>query len=603
MSYNDLKDAIGRTPVYYVVITQDLCSRTFGSSPCLATGTKCYNTFATCKYLTAYDKTTRDYKFSSHGAPLPAKAGERPYIKSIRFIPAEIKSSLPVTERVNIALYDEPDTDVGIDPYVSTRSSVQGTFWKKWLARNPNYKGRKIEVYQGFNGLAIGDFALRFSGLMENISINRDGAINIECVDKLAKLKEVTIPAACTASVKFYVSGATIAINETLAADVENIPAGGGYIRIGDQIVKYTTFAWYPSVAYAPGYYAFTGLTFGQFDTTYVQPAAGDKISLVNYFAPDHPFDHLDTLIKLAGYTDADIDLDAFAAWDISTNINGWRDYPEDDMNFSAVIAEDAKVSDLIMEIAEMLDARIWVNENSKITIVRNLPNKPGRTYKTITDDGNITLNSDSVDLAMSARLTRCKVFWGLYTLEDREKDTSYQFSDEVIDADAESTAGFDDQLKKTIFSRWINLDCAPTAYPYETEAAQIAWITERVKSYAMRIVQRLREAPSKLDCSVELKDEDVMTGTFVLITTDIIQNPDGTGLTSHPFMVVRRDPDPDGGKVKLKLQKMPARRVGFIAPAAAPDYPSADNADKQYGYISDSSNLMADGITGYFIY
>lgn len=58
-----------RTPIVLVVLSMDFCGRTFGVDPCLATGTKCFNTWPTCKYLTAYLKTTKDYKFTSRAAP------------------------------------------------------------------------------------------------------------------------------------------------------------------------------------------------------------------------------------------------------------------------------------------------------------------------------------------------------------------------------------------------------------------------------------------------------------------------------------------------------------------------------------------------------
>ena len=49
--------AFSTEPLQIVEVVQPLCSRTFGSAPCLATGTKCFNTDATCTFVTALDLT------------------------------------------------------------------------------------------------------------------------------------------------------------------------------------------------------------------------------------------------------------------------------------------------------------------------------------------------------------------------------------------------------------------------------------------------------------------------------------------------------------------------------------------------------------------
>src|SRR5512146_991386 len=69
----------GRTPVSLVILTLDYCGRTFGVSPCLATGTACYNTWTTCKYKAAYLKQQKDYRFTSVDARA-AFPDARPYV-------------------------------------------------------------------------------------------------------------------------------------------------------------------------------------------------------------------------------------------------------------------------------------------------------------------------------------------------------------------------------------------------------------------------------------------------------------------------------------------------------------------------------------------
>lgn len=196
MSYSDYQKSISRRKIRYVVIKGAKCNNTFGTSPCTATGEKCYNTFVTCKDIPNFNKGTKDYYFIDHDLPVSVLNSfhpARPYIKEIDEISNEIKEKNTVVKRVKISLYDETDNDVGIDPYVNDRTSIQGTFWRKWLARNPNYKGLIIEVYEGFEGLVFADFELKFVGKIKNITLSSDSVV-IEASDLLRELGEIEYP-------------------------------------------------------------------------------------------------------------------------------------------------------------------------------------------------------------------------------------------------------------------------------------------------------------------------------------------------------------------------------------------------------------------------
>ena len=92
----------------------------FGTSPCLATGTPCFNTWKTCKYLSAFDNVGKTYKYSEVDAALPFK-GVRPYVKSVKLLPTEIKTNLTVNARVSVTMVDEMDRDIDTDPYLTAK--------------------------------------------------------------------------------------------------------------------------------------------------------------------------------------------------------------------------------------------------------------------------------------------------------------------------------------------------------------------------------------------------------------------------------------------------------------------------------------------------
>ena len=196
MSYNTYKNSESRTRLDYLKIKLDYCGNTFGISPCTATGTKCYNTFFTCSDQSNFTKTTKNYTYINSDITTSIASSyfpARPLLKSINDLPTEIKETDTVTKRLKVTLADEPDDDYGIDPYPSTRSTKQGTYWKKWLARNPNYKGRIVELYEGYNGLDVADFEMKFAGIIESITYG-NYSITIECTDLLSKLSNIKYP-------------------------------------------------------------------------------------------------------------------------------------------------------------------------------------------------------------------------------------------------------------------------------------------------------------------------------------------------------------------------------------------------------------------------
>ena len=53
----------------------------------------------------------------------------------------------------------------------------------------------------------------------------------------------------------------------------------------------------------------------------------------------------------------------------------------------------------------------------------------------------------------------------------------------------------------------------------------------------------------------------------------------------------------------KVEMQETSRRRVCFAAPNTIPDYDSASEAQKEYGFITDDDGKMSDGTEGYFIW
>ena len=119
-----------RDPVTIVEIDRDICSLSFGVAPCNATGTKCYNTWKTCKAPLAYAETTQTLRFVKPRADLPLSWDAIPSVQSTSTAPTELNvgdvdaSSGPLGKRAQatVTFQDHPTSDLKLDPYVSERA-------------------------------------------------------------------------------------------------------------------------------------------------------------------------------------------------------------------------------------------------------------------------------------------------------------------------------------------------------------------------------------------------------------------------------------------------------------------------------------------------
>lgn len=578
--------SLSRTPVTLVKITLDKCSLTYGVGACTASaaaGAECYNTYPTCQDRANYALSTKVYKFQDLEAPLTI-SDARPYLSSIDWMATEIKpGKLTVKGRILLTFEDEPDTDVGIDPYVATRASVQGTFWKKLVARNPNYKGRRCEVYQGYLGLAEGDFELRWAGNLETVKISR-GKVKVEVVDEIQKLEDYSIPP----KLKMELAAGIADVATTLTVtDADGLPAAG-YILVDEEVI---------------GYASKTGtvletLTRGAFGTTAVVHDEGTKVDPAVYYAPANPFDIMEAMLTNAAdfATESNPGAEIPAARVDSTAFADAKDYPGDEQNVSALVIKSTKISKLLFELAELTDCSVWVNEAQKITIRRNnIPNRGGRVYTALNDDEHILERSGAVDLNEESRKSRVVLYWDKNVLaEDDDKPEGYNSIEVVVDADAESVNEYNGITEHVIYSRWLRRSWE--AY------AEIEYLRNFAQNMAARRLANSRDAQTVLSFSVELKDEGVLVGDYVEITTDEYQTVAGADLVGR-FSIWKRDAK--DGKVALSAVRIRSRKIGIIADdTLTNEFTSATTAEKEYGFIATTATAqMSDGTDAYRIY
>lgn len=564
-----------RTPVSLVVITADYCSLSFGVSPCAATGEPCFNTFPTCKDPANYAKTTKQYKFTSNVDSLPIPLA-RPYVDSVKPLPTEIKTNLTVSSRITATMRDEPDTDVGIDPYVRQRAafpSVPGTYWKKWLVRNRNYKGRTIDFYEGYVGDAEAAYVRRGTGKLENIKLD-GSSVKIESVDLLKDLSKIDVPPKLNLKLAAAInsSQSTVTIfgtNSAYGADAASLDSPSGTLIVGEEIMTYS------SIDSATGIIG--GVSRGVHGTTAVEHSANEKVGKVQVYASMNLFDRMKSMLL----TDAEI---ASANVD-SAAFDYWRDYPGDEPDVSALITEPTKLDKLFFELIDLVDCKVWVGEDLKITIARNLPSDPLRVFSSITDESGIVHGPGSVDQNEKSRLTRALIYWDKSPTGKVDDPAAYGKLDIGVDATAESPNDYNDVVEKKVMSRWLHSEGF-----VEEDMARFA------RNLVTRQVWRNRDASPIVSADVDLKDESIKTGGWVHLTTDKLTDKFGQPLSNAEFQVVRREKK--GSVVALSLLRGSSGRCLMIAPDSllGVEWADATDAQKAYGAICENDGRMTGG-------
>jgi len=590
-SYGELVKMISRIPSTLIIITLDYCTRTFGTSPCLATGTKCYNTYPTCKYLSAYNKTTKDYKFTLREKPLPFP-GPRPYLKAEQYLSTEIQPDEAVTidHRVTLEFYDEPDSDVGIDPYLADRSSVQGTFWRKLKARNSNYKGRQVRIKKGFiyQGFIESDYVDYFLGVIDNIEIH--GGIAKLIIKGLLQVTNEEYPKSCDGTIKTAItSGSTsFIVTEKPTGTTQYSATGYVYIESDSGVPE---IVYYGSRSYdsGTGETTFSTLTRGQYGSLGWQAAtshaANKKVQQVIVFDNQNIVDVTKLILNAVGISDTYIDTTQF-----TNEKNIWLSWA----NVTRILHKPQKAKQYLKEIKEQFLVSIWQGEDMKIKIKYLGPAIPGQTYYTINDTANIIHQSVSVDDNNESRVTR--VIFYHSQLADTDGTEPKDFSGVVvnIDSTAEGTDSYNEKKEKVVYGTWIQGN---------TLAGTVG----------KKILTRFKDGIKIIPFDLELKDSSgdpvnapetfLKVGDVFELTTAALQDIDGTA-TMKRYHVVKKEQKTQGRyALKTMDSKIGDGRWGFIAPAGYPDYSSATTVQREYAFISDSAGKMSDGTDSYTVW
>jgi len=603
-AYDTELQKLSRQPSTLVVISLDRCTRTFGSSPCLATGAPCYNTYQTCKYKAAYNATTQDYKFCCNTTtqPLPGQI-IRPYLIDEKYVAQEISPSeaLTINQQVDLTMLEEDDDDIWVDPYrvsATLRSApggtqavaAQGGFWRKLRARSPNYINRMVTIKHGFivPGFTEDDYNTVFTGVFYNLQfapgeaiVSVKGLLALTDQDYPTKTDGKLDAAMLTTDTSLTLSSGTGTISDVIGLTSQYDTSG--YIVIEGEVMSYTGV----SVDLGTGQTTLTGLTRGLYQAYgWTAAAAHGATAEVQqaYVLNGNPLDLMVALLESAGIPSGNIDTTLFASerdlWFSSTQFLGILDQP-------------VKIKDLLQELRAQTNTVIWQGDDQLIKVKFLGPNQPGSSYRLITDSNNLVSNTNGSSLTIDdnsiQRITRASIYYDIIATKDISDPSNFQHAAVTLDAEAESATLYNDvKVRTPMYSRWVRTALLGDAYG---------------RLICQKIVARFRDGNRLITFTLELKDEGLALGEIFQLLSQEIVDKDGAPALSY-FMVTSKERT-GLGTIQYKAAQVSniSTRSAFIAPSTVSrDYDTATDADKQYCYIVSGTSLTFDDGTGPYL-
>ncbi|MES2814471.1 MAG: hypothetical protein V4720_06215 [Pseudomonadota bacterium] len=445
-----------REPLQVVEIVQPLCSRDFGVAPCLATGDKCWKTDATCKFITALDLTDELLmRFVVPAANRPLAAGFQPGTAIPALISVDTSPTVlnvgagnediqPLGLRAvaEVQIKDFPYNDVGFDPYLSTRAYDpvdRGSFWSKWLARNPYHVGYVLRIYDGYFGDDLAAMIKR-EYVIEKIDASRS-QVRITAKDILRKITDTNVTAPALSPGALSLALTAVATTFTVVGAVLADYPATGHVRINSEILAYTTRALVGSDV------QFTGVTRGQLNTVATTHNQFDRVQRVLSYVDAPAADILYDLATVwGGVPAAYIDK---PAWDAEQT--EWREL----YRFTCHITDPVTVQKLMGELCQQALVNIWWDERVQEILYR--AQRPNFAPNLLTQEGELVSDSVVIEEKPERRASQVYVYFNLRnpTLSLTDK-ANFANAEAYLDVDKERQYGGESAVRE-IFCRWVS--------------------------------------------------------------------------------------------------------------------------------------------------
>jgi hypothetical protein len=572
---------IGSEPGHYVKTTS-----TSATLACTATETgdaKCFNTRKTCNATASYFKVPFEVKFCLPRSNLPIGEPMLPALDGqVRIAPTSVTAGKGLGKRSvgQAKIKDFPHHDRGIDPYFNERTydaETTGTFWGKWLARNPYFEGRTLKVYHGYinSPFSFNDFNV-YEYDITDIAGPDNGAVNITFKDVLIRTykEKSQYPVKSLGELSADIASGAGTATLVPAGIGSSYPASGT-LSIGKEAITFTRST-----------DTLTLTARAQYGTEAKDHKEGDAVQLCATWSNTNVVDVLyELLVTGAGLPTSYIPYDDGA----TGTYENWDDELSQWLGGAAVngiLMKPEGINKIIGELSSDFMFDIWWDSlTQKVKIKALSPEPGGVTINTLTEGYNILKDSVKIKRDSSQRISQVQVWYS--KIDYSENNDLENFAAAKISANAILT-GIDlygSESITVITSRWID------------NLAQALTLSSR-------LLKRFSDTPEIIEFEVGAKD-DTKFDLAGRVEVNSWQFQGFTGANeSKKFQVIEINEHDPGHKVKVTgLTSSFSGRNFFMTPDDAPDYSEATESEKAaYGYMVDDTLVFPDGLGPYEI-
>lgn len=569
MSFDDLRVKVGRKPITIVELVLDTCANVYGTSPCTAavgvTGAqKCFNTYKTCQDTANYAKSSKTYRFTEESSYLPIGENIFPCITGLDIAPTQIDAKgFSVSASVTVTLKDFPHHDRGIDPYASTRGSVQGSFFGKLRARNIYMENRVLKVSTGYidnNRVIYSQSRTYFIDRMEGPDAN--GVVKVYGKDALrfADAEKAKAPAQSSGLLNADLTDLATSLT-LIPTGVGNSYAASGTIRIDDEVMTYASKS-------GDTLNGLTRATDGTTADTHDQAAKVQQC--LRYTAQSITYILNDLFTTYAALDPAYIPL---ADWTLENDT--WLST----FQSTVLITDPTGVKDLVEEIIEATGCILWWDDiAAEIKFKVLAPPLPTDPPMQLDETSNILAGSFAVADQQKERVSQVINYYLLKSpIADLKRENFNSVSIQV-DTTGESLNAYGTSNAREILNRWV---------PTDQLAAEIG----------ARLLTRYKETPRQISFNLDAKDATLKTGDYVDVLSRLIQDTAGNPVRIRYLVTESREMVVGSTYAYKALQVQSASgSAALIAPDATPDWTAASDTERRsYMFISNDAGLMSD--------
>jgi hypothetical protein len=431
-------------------------------------------------------------RFCEDVSPMPIGLNAVPTLRGMPSVnPAviDLKGGIGVRAKCNVSFTEHQDYTV----YGTIQNPVR--FWSRWRAENPYYLGQRVSVLSGYipenNVFDEANFTRR-DYILETFS-QTAGGVTITGKDplKLASNDRAKAPRESKGSLLNAISDTetTFLLQPSGIGDAE-YPASNGIIRIGDEVMLYTTRSGD----------SISGLTRGYYNTDISAHSENDTVQLCLLY-DGQTVDAIDSDL-LINYANVDPSYIPSASWaaEVSDAFI---------VTYTALITEPVGVQELLEEFAQSAPHYLYYDERVNQIQLKALKPPPSDAVQ-LNYEGNFLGGSTSVTDKQDMRISTVICRFGIINpVKDLDETSNYRAA--YVRVDTNSVANYGQEAYKIVNSRWIASD-------NQTAAVLMA----------ARVGRRFSDAPRQFNCSLDAKDADVWAGDDVLAQTDLIEQAGG---------------------------------------------------------------------------